>query len=466
MAKKPIQKEYKITLLPRNSTEYINSTSLEYSIYTLDRAIPSMIDGLKSAQRKAMYIMSKINGEKKTVAIGGDMIASNIYLHGDSSANSTLSLMASPVANNIPLIQGVGFFGSVVETEAASPRYTYCKKNINTEKLIYPDMNIVPMQDNYDGSTQEPTYFLPIIPTVLLNGVVGIAVGYKSTILPYTIKDIINNTLLAIDNKELKYMKPTFEGYGTNDKVEHNGEGKYTFSGKVDIIDSSTVKVVGLPPNLGLEKFVEKLIKMEEDGKIRDHSNNSTDVVDLEIKLPRGVAAEWTEVDAIKYLGLTTSITQSLVVLGSTGKVRTYGNDTNELIKDFVKLRFKHYVRRYEKLLEDAMSELRYKLLIKECFDKDIPVKIKNFKNRADMTTSVKELNEVIQASDVNVDTIVSFASYRWTEEYYQAVNEDINSIVANIGEYENMLQNENLIWDVYRAEVKDLSSVKFYTGR
>ncbi|WNA16051.1 topoisomerase II medium subunit [Xanthomonas phage XaC1] len=466
MAKKQEQKEYKITLLPKNSAEYVNDTSLEYSIYTLDRAIPSMIDGLKSAQRKALYIMSKINGEKKTVAIGGDMIASNIYLHGDSSANGTLSLMASPVANNIPLIQGVGFFGSVVETEAASPRYTYCKKNINTEKLIYPDINIVPMQDNYDGSTQEPSHFLPIIPTVLLNGVVGIAVGYKSTVLPYTIKDVVNNTLKAIDDKELSYMKPTFEGYGTNDLVDHNGEGKYTFYGKVKIIDGSSLKVVGLPPNLSLEKFVEKLIKMEEDGKIRDYENNSTDIVDIDIKLPRGASASWNEMDAIKYLNLSTSVTQSLVVLGSTGKVRTYGNDTSTMIKDFVKFRFTYYIKRYEKLLQDTMLELRYKLLIKECFDNNIPSQIKGFKNRAEMTQAINNLNAVIEATPANVDSIVAFASYRWTEEYYTDVLNEINTLVQNIGTYENMLKNESLIWDVYRSEVKDLLNVKFYTGR
>lgn len=466
MAKKPVQKQYNITKLNRNSAEYINSTSLEYAIYTLDRAIPSMIDGLKSAQRKALFIMSKINGEKKTVAIGGDMIASNIYLHGDSSANSTLSLMASPVANNIPLIQGVGFFGSVVETEAASPRYTYCKKNINTERLIYPDMNIVPMQENYDGSTLEPTYFLPIIPTVLLNGVVGIAVGYKSTVLPYSIKDIIDNTIRAIDKKDLKYMKPSFEGYGTHDQVDHNGEGKYTFYGKVQIIDASTIKVVGLPPNLSLEKFVEKLIKMEEEGKIRDYANDSTDVVDIEIKLPRGCSSDWDEMDAIKYLGLSTSITQSLVVLGSTGKVRTYNNDVSELIKDFVKIRFSYYIKRYEKLLQDAEAELRYKLLIKECFEQDLPAQIKGFKNRTEMTDAVKEFNKIIKATDSNIENIVSFASYRWTEEHYSNVLNEINEIVSNIGNYENMLNNHDLIWDVYKQEVKELGSVKFYTGR
>ena len=285
IANKPVDN---LTILKYNTSEFVDESALEYSKSTLIRAIPG-IDGMKGAQRKAIFTISKVQGEIKTISCAGKMISDGIYLHGDASACGTLQQLASPVVNNIPLLGKRGGFGTQAKHDPASPRYTYVKRNTATDKLLLVDSDIVPMQDNYDGSTKEPKFFLPIIPISLL-GANGIAVGYSSSIAPRKLEDIIQNCINYIDGNEQYEMVPDYSSYGSNTNVESLGDGKFKVYGRIEILDSSTVKVVGLPPYTSLEKFIEKLIKMDEDGLIRDYDNDSTDIVDVTIKLPRCTA--------------------------------------------------------------------------------------------------------------------------------------------------------------------------------
>lgn len=448
-----------LTLLDYKSSDYVNTTSLEYSMYTLDRAIPG-IDGLKSSQRKAIFTLSKISGEIKTVSCAGRMISDGIYVHGDTSASGTLQNLASPVANNYPLIGKRGGFGTQVNSTPASARYTYVKKTKTTEALVLRDMDIIPMKENYDGTTMEPVYFLPIIPLALF-GNDSMSVGYKSTILPHRIDEVIKNCIRAIEGKSLKEMTPYYASVGASDVVTKLDENKYEFYGKAQVIDASTVKVTGLPPNYSIEKFIEKLIKMSDDGDIRDYDNDSTDVIDITIKLPRGVSRTWTEADVIEYFGLKKKMTQLLTVLGENGKVRVY-DSTLDLIKDFVQFRFKYYVKRYEKKLDDCAAEVRYKILIKECFDNDMIGKVKGFANRTEMVEFVTSLNTEIEATPENIQSIVNFPSYRWTQDNYDAVLKDIQDNLDLIDSYNDLLNNQEKIWNIYKEELKELLKMDF----
>lgn len=446
-----------LTLLQYTSSDYINQSSLEYSISTLDRAIPG-IDGLKASQRKAIFTLSKISGEIKTVAAAGRMISDSIYLHGDASAAGTLQNLASPVANNYPLIGKRGGFGTQVNSSPASARYTYVRRNAVTEALVLRDMDIVPMQPNYDDTTSEPTHFLPIIPLSLF-GNDSMSVGYKSLILPHKIEDIIDNCLRAINNKPLQKMTPYFVSVGASDVVTELDENKYEFYGRAEVIDASSVKILGLPPRVKIDKFIEKLIAMDEKGEIRDYDNNSTDTIDITIKLPRGTSANWTEKDVIDYFGLSSKLTQALVVLGENGRVKVYDN-TSDLIKDFVQFRFKFYVRRYENLLAKAEAEVRYKALVAKCFENEMVTKIKDLKNRQELVDFVTTLNDDIEATDDNIQNIVNYASYRWTQDNYDKTLEEIQAALALMDQYQELLDNHEEIWKIYTKELKELRKV------
>lgn len=448
-----------LTLLDYNSSDYINQSSLEYSISTLDRAIPG-IDGLKNSQRKAIFTLSKISGEIKTVSAAGRMISDGIYLHGDASAAGTLQNLASPVSNNYPLIGKRGGFGTQVNSTPASPRYTYVQRNKSTEELVLRDMDIIPMQENYDGSTMEPVHFLPIIPLSLF-GNDSMSVGYKSLILPHKIEDIIDNCIRVIENKPQKEMTPYFVYVGASEQVTKLDENKYEFYGKAEVIDASTVRILGLPPRVKIEKFIEKLIAMGDNGEIRDYDNDSTDTINITIKLPRGTSQKWVEKDVIDYFGLNSKLTQAIVVLGENGRVKVY-NNANDLITDFVHFRFKHYIRRYEKKLNDCAAEVRYKILVKECFDNDMIGKVKNFQNRSELVDFVTSLNAEIEATPENIQSIVNYPSYRWTQENYNTVMNEIQENLDLMEKYNELLNNHDMIWNIYKEELKELRKQDF----
>jgi DNA gyrase/topoisomerase IV subunit A len=283
-----------------STTDFIKDTSRDYSIYVCQsRGIPSVSDGLKDAQRKSLFVM-KSQGEKiKTISLAGKLISENIYLHGDAAACDTISLMAAPYCNNIPLLSGIGAFGTRVgPSDWGAPRYTYVKKSTYTDALIYQDYDIIPLKENYDGSVMEPKHFLPLIPVVLLNGVSGIAVGWSTEIMPRSLEDLIDATLAAIDGKKkLPSLLPKYEYLKTN--VRSLGDNQFEFTGKV-IIDGSSVIVTELPPDLSLEKFKARLNKMEDEEQIQTYIDRSTKEIHIEVRFKRGSINDWTETHAIE----------------------------------------------------------------------------------------------------------------------------------------------------------------------
>ena len=293
----------------QTTTDFIKDTSRAYSIYVCQsRGIPSVSDGLKDAQRKALFVMKSQSDKIKTISLAGRLISENIYLHGDAAACDTISLMAAPYCNNIPLLSGIGAFGTRVgPTDWGAPRYTYVKKNTYTESLIYPDYDIIPLKENYDGSVLEPKHFLPLIPLVLLNGVSGIAVGWSTEILPRGLSGLIDATIAAIDGKKkLPDLLPTYEYLQTT--VRGIGDNAYEFTGKV-VIDGSTVIVTELPPDLSPEKFKARLNKMEDEEQIQTYVDRSTKDIKIEVRFKRGTINGWTEAKAIEFLKLKSKTT-------------------------------------------------------------------------------------------------------------------------------------------------------------
>ena len=316
-------------------SEFIKSTSRDYSIYVCQsRGIPSVCDGLKDAQRKALFIM-KPKGEKiKTVSLAGEMISSNIYLHGDASAAETLSLMAALYCNNVPFLHGIGAFGTKVgPTDWGAPRYTYLKKYAMTDSLVYPDYDIIPLKENYDGSVMEPKNFLPLIPLVLLNGISGIAVGWSTDILPRSLDDLIAATLAALDGKTPTTLAPRYDYLSCG--VRNLGGNAWEFTGKVRF-DGNTIWVEELPPDLTLEKFKARLNQMEDEEKIQTYIDRSTKEIKIEVRFKRGTINDWTEEKAIDFLKLRSKTTERIVVLDWDGNSIKQYETAEQLVREFV----------------------------------------------------------------------------------------------------------------------------------
>lgn len=443
-----------------DTTSFIKDTSREYSIYVCQsRGIPSVSDGLKDSQRKALFVMKTINDKIKTISLAGRMISENIYLHGDAAAADTVSLMAAPYCNNVPLLAGIGAFGTRIgPTDWGAPRYTYIKKNQHTESLIYQDYDIVPLKENYDGSVQEPKHFLPLIPLVLLNGVSGIAVGWSTEILPRSLSGLIDATLAAIDGKKkLPDLLPCYEYLQTT--VRGIGDNAYEFVGKVEI-DGSTVVVTELPPDLSLEKFKARLNKMEDEEQIQTYIDRSTKDIKVEVRFKRGTINGWTPEKAIDFLKLKGRTTERLVVLDWDGNnIKQYEN-TEKLIRDFVEWRLRFYTIRFNRLIDNARSQLNWNLALKACYNNKLPSFLSGAANRIEIINKIKEYTANIPLDEGQIDRIAALPSYRWAKDAYNEILKNIDELKATIAEYESILSDPAKLRAIYRQEVSHLKKL------
>lgn len=444
-------------LVSTPASEYINTSSKEYAIYTAqNRAIPSVCDGLKDGQRKMLWVIRNKSEKVKTISLSGASIQEGYYLHGDVSASDTISRLAAPYLNNIPLLEGLGAFGTRVAPDGwGAPRYTYVKKNRATESLVYPDLDIVPLKPNYDGSVMEPVNFLPLIPLVLLNGVSGIAVGWSTDILPHSLKDVVKATVAAIDGKPIPKLIPQFDYLQT--QVKELSTNSYEFTGKVEIESATTVRVKELPPDLSLERFKERLNKMEDEGQIHMYTDRSTKLIDVEVRFKRGTIDAWSEQTAIDFLKLKSKTSQRIVVLDFRNQGIKQYDCAEDLVQEFVNWRISWYTHRYTRLRDLLMKDLNWACAVQACFKGKLPAWLPKAQDRTAVKTKVLELTQGIELSEEQVDRIVSLPTYRWAQDQIAKIEQEIITLSEQIVAYEQILVDPDRIRNIYRDEVIQL---------
>lgn len=447
------------------SSEYINNISREYSIYVCStRAIPRVNDGLKDSQRKALWTIRKKADKIKVISLAGEMISSNLYLHGDASAADSISRLAGPFINNVPLLEGKGAFGSRVDPIGGigAPRYVYVKKSKATEKLIFQDLDVVETKENYDGSNVEPETFLPIIPTVLLNGISGIAVGWATEILPRSLEDLINATKLALKGEKIPTLKPHYNYLDIQVDQDEELPNTWYFTGKFERLDTSKLKITELPPELSLEKLKKNLISLEDENKIRDWTDKSTKFVDVTIQFKRGELAEMSDEQVIKMFKLRGRNSERIVVLDWDGKsIRQY-EDPTKLIEDFVDWRFKIYVKRYKHKLKNTQDDLLFWRCFKACFENDLPSKFTSIKSKKELETFIEAFIGDLQPTKDIIQKIASTPSYNWTEEKFKDTKNKISELEGLETYFSGLLSNHDDIKDIYISEIESLAGEKF----
>lgn len=446
------------------SSKYILDTSREFALYSaMHRAIPFASDGLKDSQRIALWV-AKNKDVVKVSALNGAMAESNLYVHGDASG--TISLLAAPFLNNVPFFEGHGAFGTRSDTYPNSaPRYVSVKRSKAAEAFLYNDPDILEMVENYDGSNVMPSTFLPIIPTTLLNGISGTAVGWSTDILPHSLSDLIKATIEALDRKPLTKLKPTYSY--TKCAIKALEENVWQISGAVEFVDSSTIRVVELPPELPLEKFREKLDILEENRKIQGYTDNSSKEINVLVKFKRGSVQKEFVDSYLDILKLRARKTERIVVIdfNMTG-IHQYPNPES-FVEAFVEWRFGHYVRRYENLLKVESKDLIFWKGVKACFDygllESLTAAGQPIANKKAVVAQIVRVTEMdkLALEDDHIDRIASFPTYRWTKEEYDDVIKKIAELEKNILYYKDLLANPVKIRGIFKSEVKALEKLK-----
>lgn len=310
-----------------------------YKIYEKEtvfkRAIPSLFDGCKPIHRKILFTaLSVLNNGKfnGTDGFSGALKQFANYHHGDMSRDGAICNMAADFKNNIPLFIGKGNFGNRLEPTPAAARYTSIK--LNKDFLKYMIMTeILEYTPQDDNNFYEPNNYYFSIPMVLVNGSNGIAVGLKTDILSYNPIDIKRNVLQVLNNKKQTKLIPLIPKF--NGTIINEDETFYMV-GKIDIVNNNSLHISEIPANYTQEKYISILQKLKEKNIINDYKDNSTENIDIEIKLTRNSLNRIKD-NLIDEFKLKTALKESINVLSSNNDEVLFFESPEKLIEFYVK---------------------------------------------------------------------------------------------------------------------------------
>lgn len=330
------------------SVENFFNTNLKlYSAHSNVRGLPFIGDGFNEAQRKAIWGMiarGENKGSDTVERISAAAASDTDYHHGIGSLQGTFVGLAQNFAgsNNYNLLSPDGQFGSRLDKNASAPRYIKTKLEDNFRKLFKKEDDAI-MEFNYSNGVKiEPKFFIPVLPTVLINGAQGIGTGHAATILSYNPDDIKAAVIKVLDGKKLakNTLVPWFRGF-TGDVERNPDNGQITIRGKLHVVNSTNIKITELPVGFESDKYEALLFKLSDSGIINDFDFQYEDGYDINVKVPRTTTA-LPEAELYKHFKLEKKDTENFTVWGADGFIKKF-ECAEDLLEEFVGWRTKLY---------------------------------------------------------------------------------------------------------------------------
>jgi DNA topoisomerase II len=339
----------------------------------------------------------------------------------NSSLENAIVTMAQRFKNNYPLLEEDGQFGSLRSPQAGAPRYIGTKLS-ESFRLLYKDFELLKYKEE-EGESIEPNYFLPIIPTVLINGSSGIAVGFATNILNRNIKDVIDGCLKVLNGKNSGEISPKLNGFNGTYRQDPDNNKRWFIRGVFQRLNTSTIKITELPPSLTYEKYEEILDKLSDDKIIVSYEDNCKDNIDYTIKFTREDLVKYDDEKLYKLLKLEESETEIYSTLDENGKLKIF-DSVQDIISYFVDFRLTYYVKRKDYLLNKSQHELKILSnrgrFIKAILDGKLIV---NNVAKAQIIKSIEELG--LDKIDDTFDYLLRMPIYSLTMELYNKLKED-----------------------------------------
>ncbi len=381
----------RVSLHEAAQTRYLNYA---LSVIT-SRALPDVRDGLKPVQRRILYTMwqNRITAEhkhRKCAKVVGDVMGS-YHPHGDSSIYDALVRMAQPFSLRVPLVDGSGNFGSLDGDTAAAMRYTECRLTpVAGEVLADIAHQTVHYRPNYDGTRTEPVILPSKLPTLLLNGATGIAVGMATNIPPHNLYELCGALLKVLDDPEIKdyqlvandaIMGPDFPTGGrilnTRDELRDlykTGGGSIRLRGEwakgPSTRGAKTLYITSVPYTVNKSVLVEQIAQIVIGRRmplLLDIKDVSTDDVRIELELKKDADEQKVMAYLFKHTGLQTNFNVNLTCLVPTenpevGRPEKLG--LKEVLWHFLHFRLEVVTKR----LENELASLSKRAHILEGF--------------------------------------------------------------------------------------------------
>jgi len=282
-------------LIPINIEDEMKSAYIDYSMSVIvSRALPDVRDGLKPVHRRVLYGMHELgvrsnSAHKKSARIVGEVLG-KYHPHGDTSVYDAMVRMAQEWSLRYMMVDGQGNFGSVDGDSPAAMRYTEARmRKISEDMLADLDKETVDFQLNFDDTLEEPTVMPTKIPTLLINGASGIAVGMATNMPPHNLTEVIDGTLAYIDNPEIEvdelinYIKApdfptggTIYGYDGVREAFKTGRGRIVMRAKATFEESNNkeaIIVTEIPYQVNKANMIKHTADLVNDKKIEGISN-------------------------------------------------------------------------------------------------------------------------------------------------------------------------------------------------
>ncbi len=469
-------------LIPINIVDEMKSSYIDYSMSVIvSRALPDVRDGLKPVHRRVLYGMYDLgvfSNKKhlKSARIVGDVLG-KYHPHGDSSVYDAMVRMAQPWSLRYPMVDGQGNFGSMDGDPPAAMRYTEARlKKISDEILSDLDKETVDFQNNFDDTTKEPTVLPTRIPTLLVNGSSGIAVGMATNMAPHNLSESIDAICAYIDNRDItidELMKhiiaPDFPtggiiyGYDGVRDAFHTGRGRVVLRGKVkfeEIGNRNAIVVTEVPYQVNKADMIERTAELVKEDKIpgiyeiRDESDREGLRVVYELKndaIPNVVLNL-----LYKYTALQTSFSiNNIALVGG----RPQQLNLKDVIYNFVEHRHDVVTRRTEYELKKAKERAHilegYMRVIatQDTLDKAIAI----IRHSANPQAAKEGLIAEFELSEIQAQAILDLRLARLTGMELDKIRDEYEEIMKIIADLEDILSNEGRRFEIIKNELLEI---------
>ncbi len=461
--------------------EEMKSAYIDYSMSVIvSRALPDVRDGLKPVHRRVLYGMYDLGlmgnrGYKKSARIVGEVLG-KYHPHGDLSVYEAMVRMAQTWSMRYPLVDGQGNFGSVDGDRPAAMRYTEARlRRIAEETLSDMDKNTVDFKLNFDDTLKEPTVLPTRIPTLLVNGASGIAVGMATNIPPHNLSEIVDAIIAYLDNRNIEpeglmnYVKgPDFPTggiiYGTQgikDAYE-TGKGRVVVRAKSEAETTPTgrekIIITEIPYQVNKAEMIRKTAELINEKKIEGISyiNDESDRTGMRIViiLKKDAMAQVVLNNLYKHTQLQTSFNINNIALVN-GRPRVL--NLRQMIEHFVNHRHEIVVRRTEYELEQAENRAHILEGLFIALD-NLDAVISLIRSSQTPEIAKNGLISEFGLTEIQAKAILDLRLHRLTGLEREKIREEYEELMKMIDYYRKILSSEEMRMQVIKDELLEVN--------
>ncbi|MFD1316154.1 DNA gyrase subunit A [Namhaeicola litoreus] len=466
-------------IIPINIEEEMKSAYIDYSMSVIvSRALPDVRDGLKPVHRRVLFGMHELGikatgAHKKSARVVGEVLG-KYHPHGDTSVYDAMVRMAQDWSMRYEMVDGQGNFGSPDGDSPAAMRYTEVRmKKISEEMLADIEKDTVDHRLNFDDTLNEPTVLPTRVPSLLVNGASGIAVGMATNMAPHNLTEVIDGTVAYIDDNDIdipglmEHIKaPDFPTGGTIYGYEGVREAFLTGRGRVVIRAKShfeevngreCIIVTELPYQVNGSELLKKTADLINDKKIEGIANvrdeTSRQGRRLVYVLKKDAIPNIVLNKLFKYTALQTSFSVNNIALV---KGRPQMLNLKELIVHFVEHRHDVVVRRTQ--FELAKAEDRAHILEGLIIASDnIDEVIELIKSSSNAEEAREKLMERFQLSDKQARAIVEMRLRQLTGLEQEKLRSEYDDIIKFIADLRDILGSKERRMSIIKDELLEI---------